>query len=336
MEDLVSSRQIKNSSAYRAAVIAIAVSFASSSAIAEDREGWPDSFSVGTASQGGTYFVYGSGWTNLVSESLDVPGGAEVTGGPVQNAALVQTGDIDLGMVTMGPAFDAINGESALAPGLKHDKIRAIFPMYKTAFHMMSLKSSGIDSFEAIPDGAVVGVGPEGGTPGTYWPRFLETLGKSVEIRHAGAADLAGQLQDGLIDVYAWAAGLPFPAYSQVEAQNDVNFFSFADDMVATLVDTQPVSTFTISADTYPTMDEDQPSVSMWNFAIANADLPDSFVYAVVDTVMSQNEKMVGIHKAAVETLPENVDKNTFIPWHPGAVKWFRENGFDIPADLEG
>lgn len=304
--------------------------------MAEDREGWPDSFSVGTASQGGTYFVYGSGWTNLVSENLDVLGGAEVTGGPVQNAALVQTGDLDLGMVTMGPAFDAINGDSALAPGLKHDKIRAIFPMYKTAFHMMSLKSSGIDSFEAIPDGAVVGVGPEGGTPGTYWPRFLEALGKSVEVRHAGAADLAGQLQDGLIDVYAWAAGLPFPAYSQVEAQNDVNFFSFSEDMAATLVDAQPVSRFTIPADTYPTMSEDQPSVSMWNFAIANADLPESFVYAIVDTVMSQNDKMIGIHKAAVETLPENFDKNTFIPWHPGAVKWFRENGFDIRADLEG
>ena len=332
----MSYRQTKNLNACRAAIVALAVTVASWGAIAEDREGWPDSFSVGTASQGGTYFVYGSGWTNMVSESLDVPGGAEVTGGPVQNAALVQTGDLDLGMVTMGPAFDAINGESALAPGLKHDKIRAIFPMYKTAFHMMSLKSSGIDSFEAIPDGAVVGVGPEGGTPGTYWPRFLEQLGKSVEIRHAGAADLAGQLQDGLIDVYAWAAGLPFPAYSQVEAQNDVNFFSFTEDMVASLVETQPVSTFTIPAGTYPTMGEDQPSVSMWNFAVANADLPDSFVYAVVDTVMSQNEKMVGIHKAAVETLPENFDKNTFIPWHPGAVKWFRENGFDIPAELEG
>ncbi len=320
----------------RAVVGAVAVAFASSGALAQDRDGWPDSFSVGTASQGGTYFVYGSGWTNLVSESLGVPGGAEVTGGPVQNAALVQTGDLDLGMVTMGPAFDAINGESALAPGLKHDKIRAIFPMYKTAFHMMALESSGIDSFEAIPDGAVVGVGPEGGTPGTYWPRFMETLGKSVEVRHAGAADLAGQLQDGLIDVYAWAAGIPFPAYSQVEAQNDVNFFGFDAEMVATLVDTQPVSAFTIPSDTYPTMADDHESVSMWNFAIAHADLPESFVYAVVDTVMSQHENMIGIHKAAVETIPENVDKNTFIPWHPGAVRWFRENGYEIPAELEG
>lgn len=316
--------------------MATGIAFGAMHASAEDRSNWPDSFTLGTASQGGTYFVYGSGWANMVSEALGVNGGSEVTGGPVQNAALVQTGDLELGMVTMGPAFDAMNGNSALAPGLKHDKIRAIFPMYKTAFHMMTLKSSGIDSFEAIPDGAVVGVGPAGGTPGTYWPRFFEMLGKNVEIRHGGAADLAGQLQDGLIDVYSWAAGLPFPAYSQVEAQNEVNFFGLSDEQVAQLLETQPVSAFTIGAGTYPSLTVDNKSVSMWNFAIASADLPDDFVYAIVDTVMKNNAKMVEIHKAAVETIPENFDKNTFLPWHPGAVRWFEENGFDIPDDLAG
>ncbi|MEM1130369.1 MAG: TAXI family TRAP transporter solute-binding subunit [Pseudomonadota bacterium] len=306
------------------------------SAIAEDREGWPDSFTVGTASQGGTYFVYGSGWTNLVSEALGIPGGAEVTGGPVQNAALVQTGDLDMAMVTMGPASDAIEGKSALAPGLKHDNLRAIFPMYKTAFHVMTLESSGITSLSDIPDGATVGVGPAGGTPGTYWPRILEELGKDVEIQHGGAADLAGQLQDGLIDVYTWAAGVPFPAFSQVEAQADVAFFGMTPEEVEKVVATQPVSAFTIPAGTYPSMGEDHASVSMWNFAVAHADLPDSFVYAVVDAVMGQNERMIEIHKAAVETLPENADKNSIIPWHPGAVRWFEENGIEIPDGLEG
>ena len=96
------------------------------------------------------------------------------------------------------------------------------------------------------------------------------------------------------------------------------------------------VSAFTIPSGTYPSMGEDHASVSMWNFAIGHADLPESFVYAIVDTVMTQNEKMMEIHKAAVETLPQNVDKNTIIPWHPGAVRWFRENGYEIDPALEG
>ena len=313
---------------------AVAIGFATV-AFAE-RDNWPTSFTVGTASQGGTYFVYGSGWANLVSEALGVPGGGEVTGGPVQNAALVQTGDLEMGMVTMGPAFDAINGNSALAPGLRHDKIRAIFPMYKTAFHMITLESSGITSIADIPDGARVGVGPAGGTPGTYWPRFFETLGKDVEVRNGGAADLAGQLQDGLIDVFAFASGLPTPAFSQVEAQVGVNFIGMTEEELNTIVEAQPVSPFTIPGGTYATMGEDQQSVSMWNFAIASADLDEDFVYNVVKTVMEGHDRMMDIHKAAAETLPENFDKNTFLPWHPGAVRWFEENGYAIPDDLKG
>jgi TRAP-type uncharacterized transport system substrate-binding protein len=75
--------------------------------------------------------------------------------------------------------------------------------------------------------------------------------------------------------------------------------------------------------------------VSMWNFAIANCDLPESFVYAVVDVVMSDNERMVNIHRAARSTLPENWDKNGVLMWHPGAARWFEENaGADIPDDM--
>jgi len=220
----------------KSTAFAAALALVAAPALAQDdRADWPSSFNVGTASQGGTYFVYGSGWANLVSEALGIPGGGEVTGGPVQNAALVQEGDLEMGMVTMGPAFDALQGESELAPGLVHDNIRAIFPMYQTAFHQVTLADSGIDSVDSIPDGARVGVGPAGGTPGTYWPRFYDTLGKDIQVSNGGASDLAGQLQDGLIDVFAFAAGLPIPAFSQLDAQVDVTYIGFTEEEVATL-----------------------------------------------------------------------------------------------------
>lgn len=306
-----------------------------STAGAQDREGWPDSFSVGTASQGGTYFVYGSGWANLVAEELGIGGGGEVTGGPVQNAALVQTGDLEFGMVTMGPAYDAWIGESALAPGLKHDQLRAMFPMYQTAFSVVALSSSGISSMADL-DGKTVGVGPAGGTPGTYWPRFFEDLGLNVTVRNGGAADLAGQLQDGLIDAFAFAAGLPIPAFSQLEAQAEVNIFGFTQEEAEKLAADFPVSVFTIPAETYTSVEAPLATVSMWNFSVTNAATPESLVYEVVKTVMGNHERMMEIHQAAKETLPENVDKNTFLPFHPGAVRWFEENGFTIPDDLKG
>ena len=93
-----------------ASVLALTAAATAASHADMDKTGWPESFTVGTASQGGTYFAYGSGWANLVAEELGLTGGGEVTGGPMQNMALVHTGDAQFGMTTMGPARRVARG----------------------------------------------------------------------------------------------------------------------------------------------------------------------------------------------------------------------------------
>ena len=313
----------------------VVAAFSATMSVAQDRTGWPDSFTVGTGSQGGTYFGYGSGWAGIVSEVLGVSGGAEVTGGPMQNMALVHTGDLPFGMTTMGPAAESIAGSNPIAPGLQMNNACAMFPMYQTPFSVTALSSSGITSISEIPAGARIGFGPAGSTSDTYFPRMMEELGVDFERRNGGWSDLGGQLQDGLLDVIAFAAGVPVPAVSQLEVQTDINIIEFTEEEQAKITAAFPVANFDIAADAYTTLEAPARSVSMWNFAIANCDLPETFIYGVVDAVMSDNERMLGIHKAARSTVPANWDKNGVLMWHPGAAKWFNENaGASIAADM--
>lgn len=316
------------------AATATAVVVATSTAQA--RDSWPSSFNVGTASQGGTYFAYGSGWTNLVADQLDVAGSAEVSGGPGQNMAGVHTGDLTFGMTTMGPARDALEGKSPLAPGLQMTNACAMFPMYETPFSITVLSSSGITSVADIPAGARIGFGPAGSTSDTYFPLMMETLGVEFERRNGSWSDLAGQMQDGLIDVIAFAAGVPVPAVSQLEVQTDINIIEFTAEEQATILETFPVAAYEIAAESYTTLEAPARSVSMWNFAIAGCDVDEDFVYNVMKVVLDDNERMVNIHRAARTTLAENWDKNTFMTFHPGAVRYYEEKGFDIPEELGG
>jgi len=307
---------------------------------AQDRSDWPSSIKVGTASQGGTYFIYGSGWAGLIQEMLDVPASSEVTGGPVQNFALVNANEVHLAMTTMGPAAEAWNGESPIMPGVEMKDVRATFPMYQTPFEIVALAESGISQVADL-DGRTVGVGPQGGTCGTYFPRYFEALGVDVTPQYGGASDLAGQLQDGLIDAFAFCAGLPIAAFSELEAQRDVTIFAFTEDEQAQLVEQFPVSPYTIAADTYNSTSEDRHSVAMWNFGIAHKDLPESFVYEVMKVVLDNHDRMMQIHNAAKETLPENYGHNTFLWFHPGAIRYYEEKGFEldeavIPPEYEG
>ncbi len=304
-------------------------------AFAQDKTGWPESFTVGTGSQGGTYFGYGSGWANLAAEQLGISGAAEVTGGPMQNMALVHTGDLPFGMTTMGPAAESIGGTNPIAPGLQMTNACAMFPMYQTPFSVTALSSSGITSIADIPAGARIGFGPAGSTSDTYFPAMLEKLGVQFDRRNGGWSDLGGQLQDGLLDVIAFAAGVPIPAVSQLEVQTKINIVGFTDEELKTITENFPVSEFDIPAATYTTLTEPASAVAMWNFAIANCDMPETLVYEIVNVVMSDNARMVGVHSAASETLPEHWNKNNVMKWHPGAARWFTENaGATIAADM--
>ncbi len=302
----------------------------------DDRAGWPRSFTVGTASQGGTYFTYGSGWANLVAEELGLSGGGQVTGGPVQNLAQVHTGDMEMAMTTLGPARDALAGESPLAPGNRHDNVRAMFPMYTTPFAVVVLDRPGLETVDDIPDGATIGFGPAGSTSDLFFAPILDSLGVDVEKRNGGYGDLAAQMQDGLLDAVALAAGIPTPMVSQLEAQVPVALLRFSDDDLEMIVDDFPVAPLTIPATTYSSLDEDLATVSMWNFAIATAALPESFVYNVMEVVLGNNARMVEIHRAAQSTRPEYWERNTFLPFHAGAWKWYEDNGFEIPDHLKG
>jgi uncharacterized protein len=305
-------------------------------AIAQDRADWPSSLTVGTASQGGTYFIYGTGLASLISESLGINASGEVTGGPVQNATLVETGDHQIGLVTMGPAYEAWTGQSELAPGVEHKSLRALFPMYQTPFQAVALQSSGIDDVAAL-DGKRVSVGPAGGTSATYWPRFFEILGVAPQVSYAGASDATGQVKDGLIDTFAFSAGLPISAFAQIAAENDVNIFAFTDEQVQQILAERPeLSAFEIPGGLYQGFPDAQQTVALWNFAVAHADMPESLAYEITKLVMENNERMLQVHSSAAETLAENTDKNGFLPYHPGAVRYFEEIGITIPDELKG
>ena len=51
-------------------------------------------------------------------------------------------------------------------------------------------------------------------------------------------------------------------------------------------------------------------------------------------TFYSNYDRLVEANPAAREGVVENSDRNTFIPYHPGAVRYYREIGVELAADL--
>ena len=290
---------------------------------------------LGTASVGGTYFIYGGVVASLLTEKLGVNVSTQQTQGPNQNVILTDSKQVELGMTTMGIAYQAWTG-TGWAKGKKYDNIRALFPMYDTPFHFITTEKSGIKSVAEL-NGKTVGVGPRAGTCGTYFPLMFKSLGLNVTIRFGGASDMGGQLGDGLIDAFPFCAGLPIAGYSEIEAQRPVRFFTYTDAQIATLKRDMPeLSDAVIPKGTYKTLTEDHKTVGVYNFFIVHKDFDADMAYKITKAVLENNEALVKGHASAKETLIQNWNRNAFMPFHPGAVKYYKEKGIAIPAKLGG
>lgn len=303
-------------------------------ALAQANPNWPKTLTLGTASVGGTYFVYGQVWASLVNSKIGTNISTQQTQGPNQNIILADSKQIDFGMTTMGVALQAWEGQGEWTKGKQYRNIRAIFPMYDTPFHFITLEKSGVRSVRDL-DGKRTGVGPRAGTCGTYFPLFFKALGINPTVRNGQASDMASNLQDGLIDAFPFCAGIPIAAYSELETTNKVRFFTFTDDEIKKIKAALPeLSDSVIPRGTYKQQTEDHKTIGLYNFAIAHRDVPADLVYAVVKAVLENNPDMVKGHAAAKETLLENWTRNSFLPFHPGMIRYLREKGIKVPPRL--
>ena len=84
----------------------------------------------------------------------------------------------------------------------------------------------------------------------------------------------------------------------------------------------------TIKAGTYPGQDKDNQNTVVWNILVTNGKMSDQMAYNIVKMIVDKKADLVAVHKEAKSfTVDNQVKAYSPMPWHPGAVKYFKENG---------
>jgi TRAP transporter TAXI family solute receptor len=296
---------------------------------AQPRPGWPRSVTIGSASIGGVYFVVAGGWARVISEKMGLPATNRVTGGPVQNIQLVQTKEIELGMTTTGPLFEALQGIGEFK-GKKMDAVRVVFPMYTSYAHWIASADSDIRSVADL-NGKVVSLGPRGGSAEFVGERVLQMFNiKPRRVVFLGFADGTSAIRDGVVDAAFGVIGIPVPAWVEAAITRPMRFFGFTREQIETLTEKFPyLARAAIRGGVYRGQDAPIPTVQMWNAAIVHKDAPEDFVYELVKTMFANREFLATVHPTANEMLPVNIFYIR-MPMHSGAVRFFREEGVKL------
>lgn|SRR5262249_33531728 len=293
---------------------------------------WPKALIIGTASPGGTYYSYGEALAKILTRELGLPVSVRATEGPGENISLLQTREIDIGFVTIGAAQKAWNatGPYGDQPGRV---MRALFPMYDTAFHFVVAGESGISSVSAL-GGKRIGVGPPQGTGGTYMPQVFRVLKIDPILAYGDWADLIGQFEQQQLDGLGVTSGVPFPAFVELERKVGLRYLPLTSRQIRDLRLFIPeLSVSSIPAGSYASLRTNITTVGLYNFAVTRSDLPSDLAYAIVSAVFSKHEELVRAHPAAAATIPANFIRNGFLPFHDGAARWYQNASEALISD---
>ncbi|HEY7232341.1 MAG TPA: TAXI family TRAP transporter solute-binding subunit [Pseudolabrys sp.] len=295
---------------------------------------WPKSLTISSASPGGVFYVYGELLAQVLTQKLGISANSMPTGGSVHNIKLVEDGSMPVGIITMGVGMEGWNGSADWTKGQKFRQMRALFPAYDSPFQYVALRRSGLSRFVDL-DGKRVGVGPKAGAGALYAPEVLKALGVSAQyISGSWDANVADILA-GNCAALAGFAGVPLPAIQQLEAKEPVNFLDLSADEIGQVRKAIPeITPSKIPAGIYKGLTVDQNTIGIFIFVIGRADLSEDFIYHLVKAVYENQTDLAKRLPAFAETVVQNVDKDTFLPFHPGAIRYYRELGIKIPDAL--
>ncbi|MCX7312025.1 MAG: TAXI family TRAP transporter solute-binding subunit [Alphaproteobacteria bacterium] len=288
---------------------------------------------IATGGTGGVYYPLGGGMANVLTKH--VPGyaaTARVTGGSVDNLKLIGSKQSEVALVMVDAAVDAVKGEDKFK-GAPVDA-RTLMVLYPNRMHVVTIEGKGIEKMSDLK-GKRVSTGSPGSATEVMAFRVIEAAGldkdKDMRRERLGVAESTNAIKDGKIDAYFWVGGLPTAAVTDLGATPGTKLKLIDHTEVLEKMNAKYggiYSAAVIPAKTYPGQDKDNAITSVQNILISNASMPDKVAYDIVKTFIEHKAELVAVHgEAASIDLATQVQKNSPIQWHPGAVKYFTEKG---------
>ena len=291
--------------------------------------------SIATGGTGGVYYPLGGGFGNILGKEIPgVTATAQVTGGSVANLQLIATGKADICFSQVDAAWDAINGKDKFPTKLP---ITALAVMYPNHMHVVTVEGTGVTKVEDMK-GKRISTGSPGSATEVYANRVLEAAGlahdKDIIKERLGVAESVNALKDKKIDGFFWVGGLPTAAVTDLAATPNTKIKILDISHLTPKMNEKYGPLYaeaTIPAATYKGMDQDAKNNTVWNIMAVNASMSEDLAYQLTKIMLEKRADLALVHKEALNIKPEwQTSARAGVPWHPGALKYFKEKGMKV------
>lgn len=291
--------------------------------------------SIGTGGVTGVYYPSGGAICRLVNKDRKVHGircSAESTGGSIYNINMIREGELEFGVVQSDWQYHAFHGTSAFEEAGAFEKLRAVFSLHPEAVTLIASDASGISALTDAK-GKRLNIGnPGSGTRGTWevieaalgWQR--SDLSLAAEIR---ASETGQAVCDDKIDAYIGLVGHPSALTQESLMSCDTHLVPVEGPEIDELVENNPYYRKAVIPRGMYGGNPDINTFGVGATVVTSSDVPDDVVYTVVKAVFDNFDQFKKLHPAFANLKREEMISDSLsAPLHPGAVRYYEEQGW--------
>ena len=299
---------------------------------------------VGTGAPGGSYYLTGLAISSIVNNKQDAHGFRlqQLSSlGSVSNINGVVAGDVQFGIAQSDRQYQAFNGLAEWKEKGPQKDLRAVFSLYTESVTLVAAYSSDIRTIHDLK-GKRVDIGlPGSGTR----QNAIDVLGAAgiewqsdIVVHEEKLDDRIRMLTHGDVDAFFHTVGHPNQDIkSATFSVGGIRFIPPVDiDRILSEHPYYSKSLIPIIFYPYVANKENVETIGVTTTFITSAKVPDDIVYAVTKAVFDDLESL-GDYDHVLNHFVKTVRKENMLdgltaPIHPGALRFYKEIGLQIPS----
>ena len=282
-----------------------------------------------TGPQGGVWVPLGGQLKSMWEKAIP---GLQVTSTPGAGIANVRGVDEGKAQVGFGNSSTTVDGLEGRPPyPKKTTKVCQLANLYPQYFQVVALADAKVNSFADLKGKSVV-TQPKGNTAELLTNVILQLNGLNYQslskVNFQSYTDAVSLMKDGHAEVFTLGTTIPASSVMDLASARDIKMVPVDDKTMNALRKQNPgYLKLTVKAGTYPKQDRDVPMIGYSAHLVVACDLPDAMVYTMAKTIAVNIESMSAVNKAMAGLTPKDMAADIGVPFHKGAIKFYKEAG---------
>lgn len=291
---------------------------------------------IGSTSASSSHYGYFVAVGQLINENAEGLRASVVeTGATLDNIRRMERGQVDLGLVTTNVAQHATAGTNEFEG--KQQDLTLLWVYTGAPQNVVMRADAGIADLSGLA-GVRFNPGIKGSATEATTEAVFDTLGLTADYVRGSTTDVVDMIKDNRVTGYVKSgSGNKLDGSTMdIATSTDIAILGLtseqADKLRAEMPDISVVDIPEGAADGVP-------AYTTWSFGVgvaAPSTMDEETAYQIVKAVMEDKEAQAN---AMASLKGVNLADTTLqfgtIPLHPGAARWFKEQGIELPAKLK-